>query len=123
MQVFGYLEWFGLKLNGVSVVNIVMAVGVSVEFTAHIARAFMIASGSRRERASEAVLALGFPVLAGGFSTFLGVVAMAFAFFPYFRLYFFGMYCLIITSGLINGLLLMPVRMSPVIVAYNNNKN
>ena len=42
------LSWTGLKLNAVVTVNLIMSMGIAVEFLAHIARAFMLAQGTRR---------------------------------------------------------------------------
>ena len=42
------LAWTGLKLNAVVMVNLIMSMGIAVEFLAHIARAFMLAQGTRR---------------------------------------------------------------------------
>ena len=43
------------QINGVCMVNLIMSIGFSVEFTAHITRAFMMATGTRRERARTAL--------------------------------------------------------------------
>ena len=49
-----------IELNAVSLVNLVMAVGISVEFCAHTAREFSInIKGDRRERAKYAISHMG----------------------------------------------------------------
>eukprot|EP00808_Paulinella_micropora_P010560 g46110.t1 len=107
--VMGFLSWLGLKLNGVSVVNMVMAVGVSVEFTAHITRLFMVTPGSNVARAVSALSRMFFPICLGVLSTFIGILPLAFADFGYFRLYFFQQYALILIFGLLDGLVLLPI--------------
>jgi len=114
IEVYGFLEFVGLKVNGVCVVNLVMAVGVSVEFTAHITRIFMTAKGTRDERAKKALTTMFAPTLNGALSTFIGVLPMGFAQFPYFQLYFFRQYVLIIVFGFLNGIALLPVLLSLV---------
>lgn len=42
----------------------------------------------------------------------LGVACLAFAKFPYYQLYFFRLYMLIVVLGLVNGLILLPVVLS-----------
>jgi predicted RND superfamily exporter protein len=111
-EVFGLMPFFGLDLNGVSVINVIVAVGVSVEFTAHIGRVFMTSTGTRAERVEHALQEMIAPVLAGAMSTVLGVLPLAFAAFPYFQLYFFNMYMLIVLCGVFNGLCTLPALLS-----------
>jgi len=112
VETYGLLHFMDVKINGVCVVNMVMAVGVSVEFTCYIIRAFMIAKGTRRERAKLSLISMFMPTFNGALATFVGVIVMAFATFPYFKIYFFNMYVLIIFIGLGNGVLLLPVILS-----------
>jgi len=112
VEVYGYLHWFGLKLNGVSVVNIIMGVGVSVEFCAHFVRFFMVFTGSRNERANQSLRLIAYPVINGCITTLIGVFPMAFAKFPYFTLYFFYQYVIILVAGLFNGVFFLPVFLS-----------
>jgi len=112
IETYGLLYFMGLKINGVCVVNLVMAVGVSVEFTCYIIRSFMVTTGTRQQRATAAFLAMAVPTANGGIATFVGIIVMAFAVFPYFKIYFFNMYVLIIFIGMGNGLLLLPVILS-----------
>mgnify|MGYP001608653959 CR=1 FL=1 len=43
--VMGVMGAWGISLNAISVVNLVVSVGISLEFCSHIARAFMGAAG------------------------------------------------------------------------------
>jgi Niemann-Pick C1 protein len=45
VNVMGVMGAWGISLNALSLVNLVIAIGISVEFCSHIARAFMGASG------------------------------------------------------------------------------
>jgi Niemann-Pick C1 protein len=45
------IHGYGVRINAVSVVNMVMAMGLSVEFVVHVASAFLYARGTREERA------------------------------------------------------------------------
>lgn len=47
LSVF-YLD--GMRINSVGVVNLVMSVGISVDFSLHVAHAFHLAPGTRTER-------------------------------------------------------------------------
>jgi len=112
VEVYGYLYWFNLKLNGVSVVNVIMGTGISVEFTAHITRFFMVFLGTRNERANQSLRLMCFPVINAGLTTLIGVFPMNFAVFPYFTYYFFYQYVIILVAGFFNGVFLLPVLLS-----------
>lgn len=106
---------FVIQLNAVTVVNIVMALGFSVEFCVHIAIAFNRFLGTKRERAMRAIYHMGSSVLVGiGSTKFIGVIVLAFAPSTLFRLYYFRMYFLIIILGLFNGLMLIPLLLSRI---------
>lgn len=49
--IIGSMAVLGVSLNAVSLVNLIICVGISVEFTAHIARAFTFPSRATMERA------------------------------------------------------------------------
>jgi len=49
------MDWFNISLNAVSVVNLVMCVGISVEFCVHIANSFAENHGSREDRAIKVI--------------------------------------------------------------------
>ena len=44
----GLMYWWDITLNAVSLVNLVMAVGISVEFCSHLIRAFSVNVGTNR---------------------------------------------------------------------------
>lgn len=51
---------WNIEMNAISLVNLVMSVGISLEFCAHIARDFILsAKGSRLERAKQALAYMG----------------------------------------------------------------
>merc|ERR1712046_208588 len=115
VQVIGIIGWAGLKLNAITLINLIMIIGVAVEFVAHITRAAMLpppdmtaaaaAAMSRSERAIYASEEMGPPVLNGALSTFLAVVCIATSPYTYFVKYFFGMYALTILVCLWNSLI------------------
>ena len=56
---FYYFRW-NITLNAVSLVNLVMAVGISVEFSSHITRAFAVNIGDDRvQRAQDTLTNMG----------------------------------------------------------------
>ena len=60
IDMIGIMYWWNISLNAVSLVNLVMAVGISVEFCSHMVRAFAVSvKPSRLSRAREALLKMG----------------------------------------------------------------
>ena len=56
----GLMYWWDITLNAVSLVNLVMAIGISVEFCAHITRSFAVNVGENRvARAKDTLVNMG----------------------------------------------------------------
>lgn len=85
-----------------------MGMGLSVEFTVHLAAAFSLTQGPRAERLGTA-MAHTFPALfEGSVSTLLSILPMAFNPVPFVVKYLFGIIALVVAVGVINGILIMP---------------
>lgn len=50
VELAGFMGLFGVKLNPISAVTLITAVGIGVEFTAHVVLAFLTSLGTRNER-------------------------------------------------------------------------
>ena len=60
VHMLGCMALFGINANAVSLVNLVMTVGISVEFCSHIIRWFVSCSlPTRRDRAMSALSKMG----------------------------------------------------------------
>ncbi|KAL6768530.1 SSD3 [Auxenochlorella protothecoides x Auxenochlorella symbiontica] len=113
VDLLGLMTLTGIQLNAVSVVNLVAALGIGVEFCAHLLHAFMEESGDREQRTAAALTHVGAAVLAGiTLTKFVGVAVLAFARTQIFRVYFFRMYLALVLVGAAHGLILLPVLLS-----------
>ncbi|XP_010211604.1 PREDICTED: protein patched homolog 1 [Tinamus guttatus] len=77
VELFGMMGLIGIKLSAVPVVILIASVGIGVEFTVHVALAFLTAIGDRNRRAVLALEHMFAPVLDGAVSTLLGVLMLA----------------------------------------------
>ncbi|KAL7750576.1 niemann-Pick type C- protein 1 [Sorochytrium milnesiophthora] len=113
-----WLAGFGLglarvSLNAVSVVNIVMGVGLSVEFCSHLIKSYLFQRGSQALRAHKALVDVGPSILTGiGLTKVVGVSVLAFAKSILFRQYYFKIYVGIVLIALAVGLVVLPVMLS-----------
>ncbi|CAL1281505.1 unnamed protein product [Larinioides sclopetarius] len=64
INIMGLMYWWDISLNAVSLVNLVVAVGISVEFCSHLTRSFVLSEKpSRVLRAQEALSQMGTSLL------------------------------------------------------------
>ncbi|KFV39791.1 Patched domain-containing protein 3, partial [Gavia stellata] len=107
--VAGFMTFWNVNLDSISMINLVICIGFSVDFSAHISYAFVTSGeSSANKRAIEALALLGYPVLQGAVSTILGVVVLAAAKTYIFRT-FFKIMLLVILFGALHGLVFIPV--------------
>jgi Niemann-Pick C1 protein len=92
-DLIGVMALWDVTLNALSVLNFVMAIGISVEFCIHLTMAFMRTKGSRDYRIASALVSVGSSVVSGiTLTKFSGVIVLAFAASEVFSIYYFRMY-------------------------------
>ncbi|KAK5859597.1 hypothetical protein PBY51_021143 [Eleginops maclovinus] len=107
--VVGFMALWGVSLDSISMINLVMCIGFSVDFSAHISYSFVSSPKSDvNGKAIDALARLGYPILQGALSTILGVVVLCMSGSYIFRT-FFKIVFLVITFGLFHGLVFIPV--------------
>merc|ERR1719237_271062 len=104
-DIVGFLHFWDITIDIISCVNIVLAIGLCVDYSVHIGLAFMVAKGSRKDKAVEAVASIGPAVFNGGFTTFLAVILCSLSYSHVF-LTFFKVFVLTVLFGLFHGLVL-----------------
>uniref|UniRef100_A0A671MYW5 SSD domain-containing protein n=1 Tax=Sinocyclocheilus anshuiensis TaxID=1608454 RepID=A0A671MYW5_9TELE len=106
---FIYHDQYAVIVNTISMIILVICIGFSVDFSAHISYAFVSnKKPSANEKAVEALFNLGYPILQGAVSTILGVVVLSASKNYIFRTFFKIMF-LVIFFGLFHGLTFIPV--------------
>jgi predicted RND superfamily exporter protein len=117
--ILGYMAHWELDFNSVTAINLVLAVGLAVDYAAHIMHKFLVVHGSGAERAMQAVDHIGASVFNGAFSTFLAVLPLGLSKSYVFQV-FFKMWFMIIVFGVYFGVVVLPVLLkfaSPIIGA------
>jgi predicted RND superfamily exporter protein len=112
VELLASLKVWGLKLDSISSTCLIMAVGLVVDYSAHLAHSYMQQSGTdRNARVAKALAEMGSSIALGGLTTFCGVMSLAAASSEVFRT-FFKMFVGIIILGILHGLVLLPVLLS-----------
>lgn len=124
IDVMGAMVVTGVSLNAVSLVNLVICVGIGVEFCAHIARAFMFPNYSDLERAKAkfrgrdarawlAMVNVGGSVFTGiTLTKLLGVCVLAFTRSKIFEIYYFRVWLALVLFAASHALIFLPVALS-----------
>lgn len=74
----GFMQRWGLTIDLVSCIGLELAVGLCVDYAAHVGHTFLtVTNGDRNERTLETILHIGAAVLYGGGSTLLALAMLA----------------------------------------------
>lgn len=124
INVMGVMGFWNINLNAISLVNLVISLGIAVEFCSHLARAFMGAGSGltydkdqgrreRDERVYTALVDVGPSIFSGITLTKLaGISVLALTKSKLLETYYFRMWLTLIVAGALNGLVLLPVLLS-----------
>lgn len=124
IDIIGTMAVFNISLNAVSLVNLIICVGIGVEFCAHIARAFMFPSRAVMERAKNkfrgrdarawtALVNVGGSVFSGiTITKLLGVFVLAFTRSKIFEIYYFRIWLALVIFAATHALIFLPVALS-----------
>ncbi|XDV26333.1 hypothetical protein PO909_030079, partial [Leuciscus waleckii] len=120
--VAGFMALWDVSLDSVSMINLVICIGFSVDFSAHISYAYVSSEkSSANEKAMDAVTKLGYPIIQGAMSTVAGVVVLAAAESYIFRTFFKIMF-LVILFGAVHGIIFIPVFLTFLSACSNSHE-
>ncbi|KAI6191789.1 Patched domain-containing protein 3 [Aphelenchoides bicaudatus] len=107
--VAGYLSLWGADLDPTTVVNILMSIGLCIDFATHVGyRIYRSTETDPDRRIQDALGAIGWPVVQAGFSTLLGICVMMLVPSNVVRM-FARTSILVVATGLFHGIFLLPI--------------
>lgn len=110
--VFGFLLYIDVTLSSITMIHMILSVGFSIDFTAHICHGYMISTGKNRdERVQSSIDKTGAPIFHGAVSSLLGIIVLIWAKSYIFRTFGIVM-AFVLLFGITHALLLLPVVLS-----------
>lgn len=112
-NIVGYMHFWGLTIDSVTVIMLVIALGLAVDYSAHIGRAYLEKRGSPNERIVSTLEDMGVAVWNGAMSTFMAVLILGSSDSYVFQTFFKQLF-LCIVLGLSHGMIFLPTVLSLV---------
>ncbi|XP_033108335.1 patched domain-containing protein 3-like [Anneissia japonica] len=110
--VIGFMSHWDVSLDSISMINLILCIGFSVDFSAHIAYTFTVSEGStKNERIIKTLYSLGMPILQGALSTVVGIAVLSSSNGYIFRIFFKTLF-LVIMLGLLHSMFFLPILLT-----------
>jgi len=111
IEIWGFLALWA-SMNSLILAYLLLAYGISVEFTAHIIAFFTVSQGDASQRLRIALKATVPAIILGGISTMMAILPLFFAPIPFARNSTAACLYLIQALGFFTGLLVLPSVLS-----------
>ncbi|XP_071952393.1 patched domain-containing protein 3-like [Antedon mediterranea] len=111
IDLAGFAHHWGLTIDTVVTINLILSIGIAIDYAAHIGHSFMTVTGTKNERAQKAITCIAPAVFNGGLSTLLAFIMLSISQSYIFKT-FFKVFLLVVLFGLFHGLVLLPVLLS-----------
>eukprot|EP01055_Gregarina_sp_Pseudo9_P005824 Gregarina_sp_Pseudo_9__5823@NODE_88_length_4393_cov_8_233578_g80_i0_p1_GENE_NODE_88_length_4393_cov_8_233578_g80_i0NODE_88_length_4393_cov_8_233578_g80_i0_p1_ORF_typecomplete_len1374_score274_55Patched/PF02460_18/1_6e100Sterolsensing/PF12349_8/2_9e03Sterolsensing/PF12349_8/5_1e23Sterolsensing/PF12349_8/3MMPL/PF03176_15/5_2e03MMPL/PF03176_15/1_4e07MMPL/PF03176_15/1_7e03MMPL/PF03176_15/4_9e09ACR_tran/PF00873_19/17ACR_tran/PF00873_19/9_8e10SecD_SecF/PF02355_16/6e05SecD_SecF/PF02355_16/2_4e03SecD_Se len=109
LGIFGFMGFWSIHLNILSMILLVLSIGFSVDYTVHVVHTFTHCPGRlRKDKTVETLILMCNPVTHGALSTMLGICPIGFR-NEFIMETFFKMTILVVSFGFINGVVFLPV--------------
>uniref|UniRef100_A0A0K0FIK4 SSD domain-containing protein n=1 Tax=Strongyloides venezuelensis TaxID=75913 RepID=A0A0K0FIK4_STRVS len=116
----GFLSLWGADLDPTTVVNILMSIGLCIDFATHVGyRIYRSPFRHPDKRISDSLGAIGWPVVQAGTSTFLAIVVMMLVPANAVRM-FARTNILVVCVGIFHGLFLLPVIVRSFVSTFDH---
>ncbi|XP_023211585.1 patched domain-containing protein 3-like [Centruroides sculpturatus] len=121
VETLGYMSLWGVNLDIISMMSLIVCVGFSVNYPAHISYAFVMSrSKTAIEKLKDSLYRVGFPILQGTMTTGLGILIL------YSNVYFLSTFAKIVILVAIetafHALFFIPVVLSLIYVILEKVK-
>lgn len=110
IDVLGTLYFWGMTLDQFSLMSTIIGIGLSVDYSVHIAHAFITSEGTKMQKTTNGFITISPAILQGGFTTFLAIVFLCNSHSHSF-ITFFKVNTMNVLFGLFHGLFFLPVML------------
>ncbi|KAI5646356.1 patched family domain-containing protein [Phthorimaea operculella] len=112
LDMMGIMYMCNIPLNAVSTINLIVSIGITVEFCSHIAYAFAISNHSKEGRIIDAMERVGATVITGITFTNIPIIVLAFSYTEIIEVFFFRMNISLVILGVLHSMIFFPVFLS-----------
>ncbi|XP_023237465.1 patched domain-containing protein 3-like [Centruroides sculpturatus] len=119
VETLGYMSFWGVNLDIISMMSLILCVRFSLNYPAHILYAYVISQcKTPNEKLKDSLYRIGFPILQGSLTTGIGILILYSD--VYFLCTFAKIVILVAMETAFHALLFIPVILSIIYAIFNN---